>query len=107
MGIHRLHDDPRHEQMRQYAQKKYTLRRLLTEERRIAKYPRMNRKLHAARVDAHLTKRQVAAYVCITPAGYSGYENHSRLPGIEIQCMLCLLFGRSAHDLGFRKETRA
>jgi DNA-binding XRE family transcriptional regulator len=106
LGLHRIHDDQRHEQMRQYARKKYSLRRLLTEERRIARYPLMNRRLHAARMGEGLTKRQVAACVAISPQSYWGYENYSYPPGIEIQCMLCLLFGKSADDLGFRKETR-
>jgi DNA-binding XRE family transcriptional regulator len=109
MGMHPIYDDYTHRRMREYKRKMYAQKdRPSTEERRTVRYAEtMNHQLHAARVDACLTKRQVAACIHIHPSSYSGYENASRLPGIEIQCMLCLLFGKSAYELGFRRETRA
>jgi len=107
MGMHPIYDDYAHKRMRECKRKIYSQKgRPSTEERRMARYPQMNHKLYAARMTMGLTKRQVAACVAISPQTYWGYENYSYLPGIEIQCMLCLLFGKSAYDLGFCKETR-
>ena len=109
MGRPPIYHDAYHKRMRSLKRKVYSQKdRPSTEERRIARYAKtMNRKLYAARIASGLTKRQVAAHIMVSPQSYWSYENHSALPGIEIQCMLCLLFGRSAYDLGFRKETRA